>query len=149
MRRAIPTRNNLAMALVACEAKAIGSSHAEFPAGCSAIEKLRPHLASLMGNAGLNALINRARALGSSDVQWLGTTAAKMQGSLEELHEVGSQLEADEFSEGCIILLSHLLGLLATFIGQDLTLRIVREIWPELSPDEPDVGKGEKNEKKQ
>ena len=73
-----------------------------------------------MGNTGFNALINRARSLGSSDFPWLGAAPAKMEGFLDDLYEAGGQVEADEFREGCVILLSHLLGLLTALIGQDL-----------------------------
>ncbi len=31
----------------------------------------------------------------------------------------------------------HLLGLLVTFIGEPLTLALVREAWPDISLDEP------------
>jgi hypothetical protein len=33
------------------------------------------------------------------------------------------------------------------FIGEDLTLRLVREVWPPLSLNNFDFGKGYKNEK--
>jgi hypothetical protein len=42
-----------------------------------------------------------------------------------------------------------LLGLLVAFIGEDLTLRLVREVWPKLSLNNLDFGKGYKNEKAQ
>ena len=42
---------------------------------------------------------------------------------------------------------AQLLGLLVTFIGEELTLRLVREVWPKLSPNNLDFGKGDNNEK--
>ena len=39
-------------------------------------------------------------------------------------------------NEGAVAITAHLLGLLATFIGEPLTLRLVREAWPEASFDE-------------
>lgn len=153
MNRSTPNSKDVAEAIVANETIANGSSDAKFPPGCLAIEKLRPHLAALMGNTGFNALINRARALGSTDFPWLGASPAKMEGFLDDLFlddlcEAGGQVESDEFREGCVILLSHLLGLLTAFIGADLTLRLVREIWPELALNDLDAGKGDRNEKR-
>jgi len=40
-----------------------------------------------------------------------------------------------------------LLGLLVTFVGEELTLRLVREVWPKLPLSNLDFGKGDKNEK--
>ena len=133
MSRSTANSKDVAEAIVANETFGNGSSVGKFPAGCLAVEKLQPHLAALMGRTGFNALINRARALGSTDFPWLGASPAKLEGFLDDLHEAGGQVEADEFREGCVILLSHLLGLLTAFIGQDLTLRLVQEAWPELA----------------
>jgi hypothetical protein len=44
-----------------------------------------------------------------------------------------------------VVLVAQLLGLLVTFIGEDLTLGLVREIWPKLSLDKSGFGKGSKN----
>ena len=148
MSRSTANSKDVAEAIVANETLGNGSSVGKLPAGCLAVEKLQPHLAALMGNTGFNSLINRARALGSTDFAWLGASPAKLEGFLDDLYEAGGQVEADEFREGCVILLSHLLGLLTAFIGQDLTLRLVREIWPELALKELEVGKGDKNEER-
>jgi hypothetical protein len=52
-----------------------------------------------------------------------------------------------KFLEGGVVLLAQLLGLLVAFIGENLTLRLVREVWPKVPLDDLDFGKGEKNEK--
>ena len=46
------------------------------------------------------------------------------------------------------MLLTQLLGLLTAFIGQNLTLSIVREVWPNAKLDDLDFGKGENNEER-
>ncbi len=143
-----PNWKYFAQIIIASEARDIRPDDAKIPAGCRAIEKLRPHLTNLIGNVGCNALINRARALGGKDVRWLAAMSPNMQSSLVEFYEVGERLEADEFSEGCAILLSHLLDLLATFIGQDITLRLAQAVWPELSLDDLVNAEGNKNEKR-
>jgi len=63
---------------------------------------------------------------------------------LEELKE---KVAAKEFLEGEKILLSHLLGLLVAFIGENLTMQILCEVWPQLYRNDRSVGNGGKNEK--
>ena len=55
----------------------------------------------------------------------------------------------DELFEGGVVLLAQLLGLLVAFIGETLTLRLVREVWPEVPLDDLDFGKGEQRMKTQ
>ena len=64
----------------------------------------------------------------------------KADGSLEGLDELGAQVDPDEIFEGCVVLLAQLLGLLVAFIGENLTLRLVREVWPKLSLNDLDLG---------
>jgi hypothetical protein len=50
-------------------------------------------------------------------------------------------------TEGRIVLVAQLLGLLMVFIGENLMLRMAREVWPKLSFNEVDFGKKNENEK--
>jgi hypothetical protein len=93
-------------------------------------EKLRPHLAPLMGNVGFRALLSRALALANAEVPWLRAVHVKADGSFQGLDELGAQVDPDEIFEGRVVLLAQLLGLLVAFIGEDLTLRLVREVLP-------------------
>lgn len=138
---------NFAKRLIAYEMNGNNSSDTKIPAACRAGEKLRPHLATLMGNIGFRALVSRALVLTNVDVPWLRAVHVKTDGSFEGIEELGAQIDPNEFFEGCVGLLAHLLGLLVAFIGEELTLRLVREAWPELSPNDLDFGKGDKNEK--
>ena len=147
MSRAIPKLQDFAERLIAHEMIGNNSSETKTPAACRAGEKLRPQLATLMGNIGFRALLSRALALANADVPWLRAVHVKTDGSFEGLEELGAQIDPDEFFEGCVGLLSHLLGLLVAFIGEELTLRLVREVWPELSPNDLVFGKGDKHEK--
>jgi hypothetical protein len=60
------------------------------------------------------------------------------------LDELGPQVGPDEIFEGRVVLLAQLLGLLVAFIGELLTLRLVRDVWPKLSLNDLDFGKEEK-----
>ena len=46
--------------------------------------------------------------------------------------------------EGGAILIAQLLGLLLTFIGEGITLRLVQDVWPESAFDDRDSGKEKK-----
>ena len=133
--------------LIAYETRGNKSSETKIPAACLVGEKLRPHLATLMGNAGFHALLSRALALANAEAPWLRAVHVNAGGSFEGLDELGAQVDPDEIFEGCVVLLAQLLGLLVAFIGEDLTLRLVREVWLKLSFNDLDFGKGYKNEK--
>ena len=148
MSRATPKKmRDFAERLIGYETRENKSSETKTPAACRASEKLRPHLATLMGNLGFRALLSRALALANAEVPWLRAVHVNADGSLEGLDELGAQVDPDEIFEGCVVLLAQLLGLLVAFIGEDLTLRLVREVWPKLSLNNLDAGKGDKNEK--
>ena len=135
---------DLSQCLIAYETRGNKSSETKTPAACLVGEKLRPHLATLMGNVGFRALLSRALALANAEVPWLRAVHVKADGSLEGLDELEAQVDPDEIFEGCVVLLAQLLGLLVAFIGENLTLRLVREVWPKLSLNDLDFGKGDK-----
>ena len=114
------------------------------PVAFHCCEKLRPRLATLMRDAGFRALLSRA--LASSEVRWLHGVYVKADGSLEELEELHVQLAPDECSEARVVLLAQLLGSLVAFIGEDVTLRLVREVWPNNPINDLDFGKEGKYE---
>jgi hypothetical protein len=144
MSRATPPMRDLSQRLIAYEMKGNESSDTKAPAAFNICEKLGPHLATLVGNAGFRSLLSRALAVASSEVSWLRAVRVQADGSLEGLEELQSQLEADEFFDGKVVLVAQLLGLLVAFIGENLTLRLVREVWPKLSLNDLHFGNGDK-----
>ena len=96
-----------------------------------------------MGNVGVSALQSRALALANRQFPWLRAVHIKADGGFGGLDAVDAQVDPREFFEGCVVLFAHLLGLLVTFIGEELTLRLMREVWPELPLDDRDFVAGE------
>jgi hypothetical protein len=141
MNRATPKLRDFAERLIAYETSRNKSSKTKIPAAFFVGEKLRPHLAALMGNVGFHALLSRALALANAEVPWLRAVHVKSDGSLEGLDELDAQVDPEEVFEGRLVLLAQLLGLLVAFIGENLTLRLVRDVWPKLSLDNLDFGK--------
>ena len=134
----------IAQRLIEYETPRADSSKTKSIAPFRATERLRPHLATLMGNGGFRALLARALALASAKVTWLRAVQVNPDGSLEGLEELQVQLKPADFLEGRVVLLAQLLGLLVAMIGPGLTLRLVGEVWPQLSVDNVDFGDGDK-----
>jgi hypothetical protein len=57
-----------------------------------------------------------------------------------------SELDQKEISDGENALVAQLLGLLVTFIGEPLTLSLVREVWPGAPFNDTTFKKKESNE---
>jgi hypothetical protein len=147
MSRATPQMRDFARRLTACEISERKSSVTKAAAPFHACARLHPHLATLMGHTGFRTLLERALKLAHGEVPWLRAVQVNADGTLDGLGERPSQVDPDEFSEGGIVLLAQVLGLLVAFIGENLTLRLVREVWPKVSPNDLDFGNGGKNEK--
>ena len=129
---ATPLMRNFARRLISYEAQENKCAATQSPAAFRSCEKLRVHLAIFLGEAGFSALLSRALALAAAEVPWLRAVRAKTDGPLEGLEDLQTKLDRDEFLEGGVVLLAQLLGLLVTFIGGNLTVRLVREIWPRV-----------------
>jgi len=103
--------------------------------GFRVCEKLRPHLVTLVGKEAFRALLAHALALARAEVATLREVQVKADGTLEMSQEIRAQIHADELFEGGMVLLAQLLGLLVAFIGENLTLGLVRETWPKAPLD--------------
>ena len=136
MKRATPHLRHFAKRLIVFETQGEKASQANAPANFPVSEKLRPQLTTMAGNGGFQALLARALALAKVEVPWLRAVHVKADGSLEGLSEIQSQLTPAEFLEGKVVLLAQLLGLLVAFIGENLTMRLVREVWPKVPLDD-------------
>jgi hypothetical protein len=68
-------------------------------------------------------------------------------GSLRVLSEAESESDKRQAGESGVILLAQLLGLLHAFIGEALTLRLLRDAWPNAVFDDCDSEDGEKHER--
>ena len=88
-------------------------------------DKMRMHLSKRIGQEGFRTLLARALALTKSRFPSLRVVRVEENGSLVGLRG------AAESSEAAVALLACLVGLLVTFIGEDLTLRMLDAVWPE------------------
>jgi len=123
---------DLARSLLADEAVA-GTTSAEptMYAAVRVCEKLRRPLCALAGADSHRALLSRALALARTEAPGLGAVQVMADGSLLGLGELETQSENGPAAENVVILIAHLLGLCLSFIGTEVTLRLVQEESPQ------------------
>ena len=88
-------------------------------------ERLRVALARFAGSDSFASLVRRALALAKADEPALQQVSIKANGSLEGLEQIAG--------DPIVTIIAHFLGLLVTFIGEPLTLRLIRDAWPDAT----------------
>ena len=126
---------DLARELVALEATNQTAPESHMNEAVRACEKLRIILTRFAGVDGFTALLRRALVLACVDVPSLRSVNVKVDGRLEGLAEALADGTKGKTPAGTAII-ARLLDLLVTFVGESLTLQLVREAWPDLSPEE-------------
>jgi hypothetical protein len=100
--------------------------------------RLRGRLASLIGPTGYTTLVARAVHLAQAEAPALervtvDALATGAEGALHGLREFArASGDAGAAEAGLSAILAHVIGLLITFIGEDLALRLIHDAWPEL-----------------
>lgn len=131
MEQAAPVVRELARRLVAIETNRSERAEGNAHGALSVFEKLRSHLSRLVGVAGFQALLSRALALAKTEFGWLEAVRVQADATLEGFHEAAQRQPAEAVVDGSAALLTQLLVLLVTFIGEALTLRLVKDAWPD------------------
>jgi len=137
MAAATPAIHDLARRVIAFET-ARDPSDGPGGAAVRACETLRVPLAKLAGVAGFRSLMTRAVALATADVPWLAAVRVRADGSVEGFAEARTDPGAMSGGDAGGVVVVRLLGLLGTFIGEPLTLGLVRDAWPDAPAVETD-----------
>ncbi len=66
----------------------------------------------------------------------------QLDGALAGL-DLDDELGKGELADAEVVLVAHILGLLVTFVGAALMLRLVNEAWPKARLDDLDFDKGQ------
>jgi len=135
---------DLAQRLLSYEASAGSTSASAEITTLRVYQKLRHSLGELAGSAGFQALASRALTLARSEVPSLSAVQVGADGNLEGMSSIEPSISAemDRVHEGGIILISRLLGLLFIFLGEALTLSLLRDAWPDAALDDRNSGNG-------
>jgi hypothetical protein len=130
-----PQTRDLAQRLLAYENAAGKTSEPTEFAAVRVCERLRQPLITLAGVAGFRSLLSRALTLARAEAPSLSVVQVAADGSLKGLDELDPQTDKEQARDGGAILIAQLIGLLLTFIGEGLTLRLFQDVWPEAAFD--------------
>ena len=120
---------DLARRLLAASQTASGT---HVPEVVAVIERLRISLAKFAGDAGFASLLRRALVLACADVPSLQSVKIGADGRLDGVEQLASDTGTGALGdEAAVAITAHLLGLLVAFVGEPLTLRLLRESWPD------------------
>ena len=114
----------LAQHLLVLERVRVVASDADTNLAVRVIEQFQVRLIKLVGIHGFRSLLSRALTLAKRESPALAGMRIGENGALEGGTEIGKS-EEDE-----LVLVAQLLELLTTFIGESLTLQLVRDAWP-------------------
>ncbi len=131
---ATPTHETLARWLVAAEGGSKEEPPADSASAARVFAKLSQRVARLITPVGSEALIRRAVHLSRSEFPFLATVQVGPSPAavIDRLIEAAATTEVSQGSAGLVRVLATLVALLESFIGQDLTFRVLRDVWPEL-----------------
>jgi hypothetical protein len=132
---------NLARHLIAAEQRPKDSAESEARAAFRVCDKLRESLSGLVGVRGFRTLLARALTLAKVEAPWLSNVELGPDGSFVIPSALQKETGSSEAAKGGGALVTHLLELLATLIGEALTLRLVQQTWPNTALDEPNSGR--------
>ena len=122
-----PTVTRFVRGVVRAElARGGGASHAAVAQ--RTVTQVHEALSKLIGPAGVDVLLARSLVLARRAHPVLAEITAGPHGALAGLDDAardGSALE-----EATVAVLSHFVQLLILLIGEDLAMRLVREVWP-------------------
>ena len=129
----LPESRHLAQRLLTYEVSTGKNSKSTESAAFRVCAKLRRPLITLAGVAGFRSLLSRALTLARAEAPGLSVVQVAADGSLKGLDELEPQIDQEQARDEGAVLIAQLLGLLVTFIGEGLTLRLVQDVWPEAA----------------
>jgi len=141
-----PKMRYLARYLLTYEGMSAKSSESMESATLCVYEKLRQSLSAFAGVAAFESLAFRALTQAKSEAPSLWAVQIAADGSLHGLGEFEPQIDIDKdlAGEGGTILIDRLLGLLLIFLGEALTLSLLRLAWPGAALDDCNSENGRK-----
>lgn len=137
MQRTPPTPEGLARRLLAGEAGEYQTSEELAAAAERAHARLRERLSVFLGPHGFDSLWGRAMLLAGQKLHPAGSEGAlALDTPLHGLQASVRDCKPSEVYDLVSTAFASFIALLFTFIGADLGLRLLRQVWPELTLDE-------------
>ncbi len=129
MKRPLPDERLFELARELLAREAAVSPEASEDSVFRAFEKVRQPLGTMVGVTGFRVLLSRVLTLAKAKSAPLTVISVQQDGSLKGFNALSPQMA----TEAGLVLLTELLGLLVTFIGEALAMQLVRNVWPELN----------------
>lgn len=129
-----PKLQKLALSLFEREATKSGSPDEPVKAIELCCQRLHDRLDRLIGAGGFRALLNRALSLAKKKYAWLeGVGIEDYPGcEFKDLREAVKGKKPGTVNEACTLILANVIWLLVTFIGEDITIGLIQEAWPDV-----------------
>ena len=126
----------VAVTMLANRAGPGASAEAVAAAADRAYDHLASVLGAVIGDLGIRALIDRALHLTTPEYPWMALPRDSGDGNDTFAHIIDTlkQRDAAEAAEAAAAVFAALLALLATFIGEPLAERLMRQAWPDAPP---------------
>jgi hypothetical protein len=102
------------------------------PAAFSVCEKMCQPLKTLAGTEGIRSLLTRALVIAKAEAPSLTGVRIDENGCVDTGAAALDALQSRSGEEGGEVLVTTVLALLITFIGELLTLRFLQGVWPDL-----------------
>lgn len=122
--------------LLASEGASAGGGTESAAAAGRVYDKLDAHLAPLLGRAGVQALFARSAKMSHGGLASLAELAAALEGSTK-LSAWLQSLDPAVATETAAVLFGAFLELITTFIGERLTVQVLRSAWPTIEETAP------------
>jgi hypothetical protein len=132
-----PVPEALARRLLASEAGGKTSPQELAAAGERIYLRLRERLAVVLGSIGFDTLWARAMHLSQRQFPSANDTAAEESFPTHAygLHTAMRGRDSAAIHHNLVVVFTSFIRLLFTFIGEELSLHFIRQLWPELPPD--------------
>jgi hypothetical protein len=127
-------QRELALTLLARRTGPAAGAEAIAAAAERAYDDLTRVLAPVIGDIGVNALTDRALHLAQREYPWLLVTREHkyVEAKFSQIAVALKPQDPAVATEAAAAVLATILGLLATFVGEALGERLVRQAWPGL-----------------
>jgi hypothetical protein len=132
-----PKLQELALRLLEHETTNSGNSDEPVKAIEFCCQRLHDRLDRLIGAGGFRALLNRALYLAKKKYAWLeGVGIEDYPGcGFKDLREAVKGKKPATVNEANALILANVIWLLVTFIGEDITIGLIQEAWPDVTTD--------------
>jgi hypothetical protein len=128
-----PSVTRFVRAVVQTELERDGGAR-DFDVAQRILMRLHEQLGKLIGSAGFDVLVTRALVLARRAHPALAGVTAGPGGTIAGLD--GAAGDGGALREGATAIVAHFIELLVILIGEDLAMRLVRDVWPAAEEEE-------------